>query len=66
MSHGGKRKGAGRPQGSGEGRKALTKSITLHFDLWQKLDDLRGNESASAYLAKKIKGMRSNPTNENF
>ncbi len=58
MSAGGKRKGAGRPLGSGEGRKALTRSITLHSDLWAKLDDLRGNESASAYLAKKIKAMR--------
>lgn len=54
MGRGGSRKGAGRPKG----RNATTRSITLNDELWAKLDAMRGELSASAFLAKKIKGMR--------
>ena len=57
-TRGGKREGAGRPLGSGQGRKVVTSSINLTPDLWAKLDDLRGDKSRSAWIAEKIKRAR--------
>jgi hypothetical protein len=54
VSAGGKRKGAGRPLGSGKGRTVKTSSINLTPALWAKLDDLRGGISRSAWIAEKI------------
>ena len=55
-THGGKRKGAGRPAGSGKGRTVKTGSINLPPDLWAKLDALRGEKSRSAWIAERING----------
>jgi hypothetical protein len=57
-NHGGKRKGAGRPPGSGTGRTVKTSSINLPHELWNKLDELRGDKSRSAWVADKIKRAR--------
>lgn len=56
--HGGKRPNSGRKPGSGKGRIAISSSITLPPELWEKLDDLRGDDSRSAFLAGKIRKMR--------
>ena len=58
MSAGGKRKGAGRPKGSGKGRTVKTSSINLTPALWAKLDAIRGNLSRSAWISEKIKRAR--------
>ena len=55
MSAGGKRKGAGRPKGSGKGRTVKTSSINLTPALWAKLDELRGDKSRSEWIAEEIK-----------
>lgn len=57
-NHGGKRKGAGRPPGSGKGRTVKTGSINLPPDLWTKLDALRGKKTRSAWIAEKIRRAR--------
>ena len=54
-TRGGKRKGAGRPKGSGTGRKVKSSSITLPTALWAKLDALRGVYTRSAWIADKIR-----------
>ena len=58
MKHGGKREGAGRKPGSGLGRTVKTSSINLPPELWNKLDELRGDKSRSAWVADKIKRAR--------
>jgi len=58
MSAGGKRKGAGRPKGSGKGRTVKTSSINLPPALWDKLDEVRGGKTRSAWIADKIKRAR--------
>jgi hypothetical protein len=55
---GGKRKGAGRPKGSGTGKTVKTSSINLPPALWDKLDEVRGWETRSAWIADKIKRAR--------
>ena len=57
VKHGGKRKGAGRPPGSGQGRTVETRSVSMPPDLWAKLDRLRGEQSRGAFLSAKIKRM---------
>jgi len=56
-THGGKRKGAGRPKG-GTGRTVKTSSISLAHGLWERLDALRGSKTRSAWVADKIKRAR--------
>lgn len=58
MNHGGKRKGAGRPKGSGKGRTVVTSSINLKPEIWAKLDKLRGDLSRSAWISERIKRAR--------
>jgi len=58
MKHGGKREGAGRPKGSGKGRTVKTSSINLPPELWEKLDEVRGEKTRSAWIADKIKRAR--------
>jgi hypothetical protein len=53
--HGGKRKGAGRPKGSGKGRTVKTSSINLPPAVWERLDALRGQDSRSKWITKMIK-----------
>ena len=49
-THGGKRQGAGRPKGSGKGRTVKTSSINLPPSVWEKLDELRGEQSRSKWI----------------
>jgi hypothetical protein len=53
-SHGGSRPGAGRPKGSGTGRKVRTGSICLPPAMWNKLDGLRGLVSRSKFISNLI------------
>ena len=52
--HGGARKGAGRPKGSGKGRTVKTSSINLPPAVWDKLDAIRGDISRSKWIAETI------------
>jgi len=52
--HGGARKGAGRPKGSGKGRTVKASSINLPPAVWEKLDKLRGDLSRSAWISERI------------
>ena len=45
MPQGGKRPGAGRPLGSGNGRTVEIRSISMPPQTWEKLDELRGATS---------------------
>jgi hypothetical protein len=65
MKRGGKREGAGRPLGSGKGRTVKTSSISLPPVLWDKLDELRGDKSRSAWVADKIKKSRTKTSLQN-
>jgi hypothetical protein len=49
--HGGKRVGAGRPAGSSGGRTVESRSVSLSFRDWQKIDEARGRSSRGVYLA---------------
>jgi hypothetical protein len=49
-THGGKRPGAGRKKGTGKGRTAITKSISMSVESWRKLDVTRGSWSRGKYL----------------
>jgi hypothetical protein len=51
---GGPRHGAGRPKGSGKGRKVVTRSINLAPELWKEIDRLRGDLSRSKWIIKKL------------
>jgi len=53
-TQGGARPGAGRKPGSGTGRTVTTSSINLPPALWVKLDELRGDQTRSAWIAAKI------------
>tara|TARA_R110001592_G_scaffold7356_1_gene41264 strand:- start:1765 stop:1944 length:180 start_codon:yes stop_codon:yes gene_type:complete len=53
--HGGARKGAGRPKGSGKGRTVKTSSINLPPAVWDRLDALRGQDSRSKWITKMIR-----------
>ena len=53
--HGGERKGAGRPKGSGKGRTVKTSSINLTPEVWEKLDAIRGGLSRSRWITEMIK-----------
>ena len=64
-ARGGKREGAGRPQGSGKGRTVKTSSISLTPALWGKLDEIRGDNSRSAWVADKIKKSRTKTSLQN-
>jgi len=53
-THGGARKGAGRPKGSGKGRTVKTSSINLPPSVWEKLDAIRGEQSRSRWIGQMI------------
>jgi len=42
MPHGGRREGAGRPRGSGNGATVETYSVSLPPKTWQLIDEMRG------------------------
>lgn len=57
-THGGPRKGAGRPTGkksaTAKGRTALTRSVSMQPESWSKLDRQRGTMSRGKYIESKI------------
>tara|TARA_B100001093_G_scaffold464346_1_gene481149 strand:- start:1107 stop:1301 length:195 start_codon:yes stop_codon:yes gene_type:complete len=53
-THGGARKGAGRPKGSGKGRTVVTRSVSMKPEIWAEIDRLRGSQSRGVYLSDKI------------
>lgn len=50
ITHGGKRKGAGRKLGSGTGRKVSTRSISMLHEVWEQIDADRGGLSRGKYI----------------
>jgi hypothetical protein len=54
MGRGGKRIGAGRKKGSGPGRKAITKGITLTAEEWAQLKVLCGSTGVSEYIRRAV------------
>jgi hypothetical protein len=52
--HGGKRKGAGRKAGSGKGRIAVAKTITMHPDSWEKVERDRGVMPRGKYIETRL------------
>ena len=57
-THGGPRKGAGRPQGkkssNAKGRTAVTRSVSMQPESWAKLDRLRGTQSRGKFIESKL------------
>jgi hypothetical protein len=43
--HGGRREGAGRPRGSGNGPTVEIRSVSMPPAAWEKLDELKGESS---------------------
>ena len=58
FTHGGPRKGAGRPQGqknaNTKGRTAISKSVSMPAEAWRKLDIERGTQSRGKFIAGKL------------
>ena len=55
INHGGPRKGAGRKAGGknkapAKGRKAVTRSVSMLGESWEKLDSQRGKLSRGKYI----------------
>ena len=46
-NRGGKREGAGRPK---TGRLAVTRSVSMESETWDKLDALRGEQSRGKFI----------------
>jgi hypothetical protein len=53
-TRGGARKGAGRKTGSGTGRTAITRSVSMPPEKWDRLDDLRGEQSRGKFIAGRL------------
>jgi hypothetical protein len=57
-THGGSRKGAGRPKGkknaNAKGRTAVTRSVSMQPESWRKLDLQRGTQSRGKFIASKL------------
>ena len=57
-THGGPRKGAGRPKGkksaNAKGRTAVTRSVSMQPESWAKLDRLRGSMSRGKFIESMI------------
>jgi hypothetical protein len=57
-THGGQRKGAGRPKGAAgknaKGRTVTTRSVSMQPEIWDKLDAQRGTMSRGKYIESKI------------
>ena len=53
-THGGPRKGSGRPKGAksknAKGRTAVTRSVSMQPESWDKLDRQRGDQSRGKYI----------------
>ena len=48
---GGKRAGSGRKKGSGKGRSAISRSVSMSRECWDKLDSQRGTQSRGKFIA---------------
>lgn len=51
MPHGGRREGAGRPRGSGNGPTVETHSVSLPPKTWQLIDEMRGSWSRGVFIS---------------
>ena len=51
MPRGGRREGAGRPKGSGNGRTVEIRSVSMLPSAWEKLDKLRGQASRGMWIS---------------
>ena len=49
--HGGRREGAGRSPGSGDGRTVESKSVSMRSADWEIIDQMRGSASRGVYLS---------------
>jgi hypothetical protein len=47
---GGKRAGSGRKKGGGKGRSAISRSVSMSRQSWDKLDRARGAESRGKFI----------------
>ena len=54
MPQGGKRPGAGRPLGSGNGQTVEIRSISMPPQTWEKLDELRGATSRGVWIGSRV------------
>ena len=50
-THGGKRPGAGRPKGTGTGRKTTTRSVSMPTELWDRIEQARGDTPRGQFIA---------------
>ena len=57
-THGGPRKGSGRPNGAksknAKGRTAVTRSVSMQPESWDKLDRQRGDQSRGKYIESRL------------
>jgi len=57
-THGGPRKGAGRPKGkknaNAKGRTVISKSVSMPAEAWRKLDLQRGTQSRGKFIESKL------------
>lgn len=57
-THGGRREGAGRPKGkksgTSKGRTAVTRSVSMQPESWDKLDRQRGTMSRGKFIESKL------------
>jgi hypothetical protein len=51
MPHGGRREGARRPRGSGNGPTVETHSVSLPPKTWQLIDEMRGSSSRGVFIS---------------
>ena len=51
MPHGGRREGAVRPRGSGNGPTVETHSASLPPKTWQLIDEMRGSSSRGVFIS---------------
>lgn len=54
---GGKRPGSGRKKGTGIGRKAITRSVSLLPETWERIDAMRGTKSRGKFVESLLIGL---------
>jgi hypothetical protein len=53
-TRGGAREGSGRPKGTGKGRKVITRSVSMPPEKWDRLDEMRGEQSRGKFIADRL------------
>jgi hypothetical protein len=53
-THGGTRPNAGRPKGTAKGRKVITRSVSMPPEKWDRLDEMRGEQSRGKFIADRL------------